>query len=180
MTKEIINYRLKRFLEAERQRDFQSVEFTEGNFTAAFKTQRAQYKLQGITDRLDKTAQGYVLIDYKTGNVKSPVLSEKFNFEFNRTGIKKNIKSFQLIIYKYVLENSTKYNLSNAFFYKVQDSKTIPLFKNTDKSEQDLRYNKCLEALRCILDEINSDKPFEHFAKDKPKCEDCKYFYICR
>jgi CRISPR/Cas system-associated exonuclease Cas4 (RecB family) len=180
MIKEIIDYRFKRFLEAEKKRGFESVAYVEKQFSAPFKLTRGACEFEAYIDRVDKVPGGYAVIDYKTGSVPNSVLAKDFDFELDIKQIKKSIKSFQLVMYKYIIENATPHNIIDAFLYNVKNGERLHLFSGLDKTEADYKYNKCLEALKFVIDEINSDTPFTYDAENNAKCENCKYFYICR
>ena len=161
MIKEIAAYRFRRFLEYERKREFESVFYAEKKVDAEIKSQNNVYKLTAYIDRVDKlSGNSYAIIDYKTGNISAPVSVK--NFE---------VKSFQLIMYKYIVETAQNLNIAGAMLLSVKNSSAVHLPHDA--------YDKCLDALREVLDKINSSGDFE-CARDKTKCEKCGYFYICR
>ena len=109
------------------------------------------------------------------------MLSDK-NFSLDETNlsrqtISENIKSFQLIIYKYLYEQNNKNKtVKDVMLYSLKDSTTTSLLKENTKIDFDI----LLGALKFIVSEINSDEPFKSEIYDDTDCQKCPYFYLCR
>lgn len=175
---EVLRFRMERFLEAENERDFDSVYKSEKKYLTQIVSDSGTYSVECIIDRIDKTGNGYAIFDYKTGRVGTPIVSRKFDdilaLGYSRENIKRAVKSLQLPLYKYIFEKETGKQVDFCGLY---DIKKAEIAGFSDNSET---YNKCIEAVKSILDEINTSEYFEFDEKDSENCENCKYFYICR
>ena len=97
---------------------------------------------------------------------------------FTREIVSKNIKSFQLIIYKYLYESQFEKEIDNCVLYSIKNFKFEKLFD--EKQDKKMLYTSTIRQLKYIISEINSDKPFKSEPYDNVKCETCPYFYLCR
>lgn len=185
LLKKLIKKRLCDFYENEQKQNFKEILEAEAKFTSKIKTADGIYNLKLKIDRIDKNEDDSLyVIDYKTGSIETP-LKAKLNGEIKgdqREFIQKNIKSFQLPVYKFVYEQENPgRTIANCILYSIRDCKKTYLF-DTKMSVEDKQniYNICLEQLKYIITEINSEIPFKSEPYDKVKCEVCPYFYLCR
>lgn len=185
LLKKLIKKRLCDFYENEQKQNFKEILEAEAKFTSKIKTADGIYNLKLKIDRIDKNEDDSLyVIDYKTGSIETP-LKAKLNGEIKgdqREFIQKNIKSFQLPVYKFVYEQENPgRTIANCILYSIRDCKKTYLF-DTKMSVEDKQniYNICLEQLKYIITEINSEIPFKSEHYDKVKCEVCPYFYLCR
>jgi len=185
LLKKLIKKRLCDFYENETKRDFKEIIEAESKFISKIEVNRTIYNLKLKIDRIDKNNDGSIyIIDYKTGSIEKP-LKSKLSDEITgdkREFIQKNIKSFQLPVYKFVYEEKNPgKTIDNCILYSVRDCNKIYLF-DTGMTHEDRQhiYNTCLDLLKYIISEINSEMPFKAEPYDKVRCETCPYFYLCR
>ncbi len=182
LLRKLLKMKLDKFRENEIERPFKQVLCTEKDFNSQIEVSRNKYNLISRMDRIDENEDGTIsIIDYKTGNVKDPLLSDK-NFSLDETNlsrqtISENIKSFQLIIYKYLYEQNNKdKTVKDVMLYSLKNSTTTSLLKENTKIDFDI----LLRALKFIIAEINSDESFKSEIYDDTDCQKCPYFYLCR
>lgn len=127
--------------------------------------------LIGIIDRVDETASGIRLVDYKTGLVKP----QDINIS-KIEQLSKKPKALQLLFYSLLYEK--KYNIQDPLFTQI-----ISL-KNTQQPHQNLHFNNNKELnaediklfeewLLSLLYKINSDEMIFHHKTDSLYCENC-------
>ncbi|MDD3922985.1 MAG: PD-(D/E)XK nuclease family protein [Endomicrobiaceae bacterium] len=184
LLKKLIKKRMCDFYENEKIRDFKEILETEFPIVTTIRIGDESYNLKVKVDRIDKNISDNIyIIDYKTGSIVSPVTT-KVSGEIKgdrREFIQQNIKSFQLPIYKYVYESKFSHNIDNCMLYSLRDGTKIYLFKEKLSQEDKINiYNTCIEQLKYIISEINSDEPFKSEIYDEPNCTNCPYFYLCR
>ena len=185
LLKKLIKKRLCDFYENETRRDFKEIIEAESKFISKIEINGAIYNLKLKIDRIDKNNDGSLyIIDYKTGSIEKP-LKSKLSNEITgdrREFIQKNIKSFQLPVYKFVYEEKNPgKTIDNCILYSVRDSNKIYLFdKDMTPEDRQFIYDICIDNLKYIISEINSDIPFKSEPYDKVRCETCPYFYLCR
>ncbi|AKL98256.1 PD-(D/E)XK nuclease family protein [Endomicrobium proavitum] len=174
LIKKVLLYRMGKFLELEKNKPFKTIYKSE----AKYKSSLGEYALECIIDRVDQTDSGYALYDYKTGKVDAPIISAKFNelllSDIHRENIKKAVKSLQLPLYKYVFEKETGKKVISCGLYDIKKAEIADF-----PADEDV-YEKCIEVLKYILDEISQGDYFEADPQDFKNCASCKYFYICR
>ncbi len=182
LLRKLLKMKLDKFRENEIERPFKQVLYTEKDFNSYIEINQTKYNLISRMDRIDENEDGTIsIIDYKTGNVKDQLLSDK-NFSLDETNlsrqtISENIKSFQLIIYKYLYEqNNNDKTVKDVMLYSLKDSTMTSLLKENTKIDFDI----LLGALKFIVSEINSDEPFKSEIYDDTDCQKCPYFYLCR
>lgn len=175
---EALRYRMERFLDAEIKREFEFVYKSEEKYETKIDAAAGIYSVECIIDRIDKTGGGYAVLDYKTGRVNAPVISKKFDellsAGYDREKIKKAVKSLQLPLYKYIFEKETSHSVGFCGLYDIKKSEI------TEIPDNPAVFDKCIEAVKSVLDEINTLEYFEFDEKDSENCKNCKYFYICR
>ncbi|MDR0800242.1 MAG: PD-(D/E)XK nuclease family protein [Endomicrobium sp.] len=179
MIKEVLMYRMKNILYYERQRSYKNIYGCEREYNSNIETASGEtYKLKCRIDRIDADGKDYMIFDYKTGAVPDKIVLEKHlvltSDDFGRQNIKKAISSLQLPLYKYIFEKETGFATLECGIY---DIKKANIIKFSEKKEV---YEKCVDAVKTVLDEINGGESFEFDEKDKVNCKICRYFYVCR
>jgi len=173
-----VEHKMEKFLELLKTREFQFVYRREEPYNSKIQCKTGEYNLHCRIDRIDKTDTGYAIYDYKTGSNVGMIMKRDFDkildSGFSLENIKKAIKSFQIPLYKYIFEKSTGYKVSECGIYDIRGG-GFEEFRNDESAHE-----KCIEALKTVLDDINSGDSFEFDAKDIVKCRECKYFNICR
>ena len=182
LLKKLLKKKLNDFKNAEIKRPFKSILETEKDFSSQIEVNQTKYNLIARMDRIDEKEDSTIsIIDYKTGSVDNPLATYKsFIFDetkFCREIISKNIKSFQLIIYKYLYEqNCPNKTVSEAMLYSLKDSTRTPLLKKDAK----INFDILLKQLIFIIADINNDEPFRSEVYDNVMCEKCPYFFLCK
>ncbi|MCA6072870.1 MAG: PD-(D/E)XK nuclease family protein [Endomicrobium sp.] len=179
MIKEVLIHRMNNILSCERERKYQSIYACEEKYVSKIKTEsRESYNLNCRIDRIDTDGKCYMIFDYKTGYMDEKTIKKKsftlLSDNFDRQNIKKAIKSLQLPLYKYIFEKETNFTVSECGIYDVKKAEI-----NEFPKEQEI-YEKCINVIKSLLDEINSGDKFEFDETDSASCKQCKYFYICR
>ncbi len=169
---------MKNILYYERLRFYKNIYGCEKKYLSNIKTRSGKtYKFNCRIDRIDTDGKNYMIFDYKTGDTLDSIVSNKYfdmiSNDFGRQNIKKAISSMQLPLYKNVFEKETGFAVSECGIY---DIKRAEIIKFPEKKEI---YDKCIDAIRSLLDEINAEESFEFDEEDKVNCKICKYFYIC-
>jgi hypothetical protein len=185
MVKDIMYYRLKKFLSKERLRKVKSILFLEERQPAGLiKLGAKHFKFKYRIDRIDLLDDGSVLVlDYKTGHSpKGPEPLDKLErMGLGREEIKKNIHSFQLPIYFYFTRGKFKEKPLNAALYGLRDL-DLSYFIKPDKLDTAARVTElCLAALEATIAEITN--PAVDFYPDKTDmrtCQYCAFSALCR
>jgi CRISPR/Cas system-associated exonuclease Cas4 (RecB family) len=177
LIKEVFNHRMRKILEKEKQREFKKVYACEKEYNSIIQiNSREVYKLNCRIDRIDTNGKEYMIFDYKTGYIHENIISEN-RFEaisFNRQDIKRAVKSLQIPLYKYIFEKETGLKVSQCGLYNVKKAEIIHFPK------EHTLYEKCIDILKFLLNEINSGDHFTFDEEDETNCKTCKYFYLCR
>jgi len=147
--------KLEPFFTLEIERFSKNIEVTECEISMNTKVHGIE--LYGIIDRIDKTENGYELLDYKSGN---------FTQYTSRTI--ENATDFQLQFY--TLLASQKYNISGAGFYSLKTGDITPEVMNDEK----------LQMLDEILEKLSFEQEinFEQCESLAP-CRFCDYVHLC-
>jgi hypothetical protein len=179
MVKEVLKHRIINVLNCERQRLYKNIYGCEQNYFSSIKTKAGKvYKLSCRIDRIDSDGENYMIFDYKTGYVPKIIVLEKhidlLANNFYRQNVKKIIKSLQLPLYKYIFEKETGFTVSECGIYDIKKSKIIRFSKRKEV------YDKCIDIVKVLLDEISGGDSFEFDKEDKVNCKTCGYFYMCR
>jgi ATP-dependent exoDNAse (exonuclease V) beta subunit len=179
MIKEVLIHRMKNVLYFEKERQHQNIYACEKKYISKITTNLNEtYNLNCRIDRIDTDGKGYMIFDYKTGYTEDNIIKKKyFNLlsdSFDRQKIKKAIDSLQLPLYKYIFEKETGFAALECGVYDVKKAKI-----NVFPKEEEI-YEKCIDVIRYLFDEINSGENFEFDEEDKDSCKQCKYFCICR
>ncbi|GHT22000.1 hypothetical protein AGMMS49953_00040 [Endomicrobiia bacterium] len=178
MIKEVLLYRMKNILHYERLRSYKNIYGCEKKYYSNIKTASGEtYKFNCRIDRIDTDGENYMIFDYKTGAAPCSIVSNKYfdlmSNNFDRQNIKKAVSSMQLPLYKNIFEKETGFAVLECGIY---DIKKAEIIKFPERKEI---YDKCIDAVRSLLDEINTGESFEFDEEDKVNCKTCKYFYIC-
>lgn len=188
LLKEILVFRMERFLDAEKERDVSKILALEKKFNTRIKLEDYFLKFEAVIDRIDELSDGSILIlDYKSGaagNLPSRDIGKIETAGFCREALKKTIKSFQLPLYLYFLDNAQRYKGAkiNAGLYALKDLGLSVIFKKeeefTHKDELMQVYLKALGAL--LKDILEPGLPFKADEEDPHHCASCPFFYLCR
>ncbi|MDR3306190.1 MAG: PD-(D/E)XK nuclease family protein [Endomicrobium sp.] len=177
LIREVFNGRMKKILEKERQREFKRVYACEKEYNSIIQTDCGEiYKLNCRIDRIDTNGEEFMIFDYKTGYTHENIISKnRFDrLNFNRQAIKKAVKSLQLPLYKRIFEKETGLKVLQCGLYNVKKAEITDF-----PPEQDI-YEKCVNIVKFLLNEINSGDYFIFDEEDETNCKTCRYFYICR
>lgn len=177
----IVRHKLNLFYHKEIERNNWTIIDTEKEFESKIQINNELYNLKAKIDRIDKTPFGNIIIDYKTGSTETPLNEKNIlnNITTDRQTIQKAIKSFQLIIYKYLYETKTSDSIENCVLYSLKTLDFTSLFKENSNDKEQI-YSICFDKLKYVISEINSDLPFKSESYDKTDCQNCPYFYLCR
>lgn len=185
MVKDVISYRLKKFLYKEAERNIKkilSVEDPSFGQRLQFKKRNIQFKCR--IDRIDQNNDnGILIIDYKTGgSAKTPVRFETLKtIEFNRETIKDKIHSFQLPLYYQFAKQKYKDTSLNAALYNLRQADLTFLFRGKEQELAEDIIKLYMDALEFIIEEIMDEKKdFEADESNEGLCEYCPFFYMCR
>jgi hypothetical protein len=193
LIKEILLYKMQRFLENEKERDVASLLWLEQELKGKINCSAGTFAFQARIDRLDKLADGSLLIiDYKTGGADLlpdlPALGRR-KTGITRRALLETIKSFQLPIYVYLAaqHKSCKGKMVNAALYSLKNitdahDGLLRLFR----SEDEMRHRfECMdaykEALGVVMEEIvNPEVPFRADTFNIRYCKLCPFVCLCR
>jgi hypothetical protein len=139
-------------------------------------------KVGGIVDRLDRTADGIRIVDYKTGrNLKLDF--KDWNQLIDRNYSERRKEIFQTLIYSDILNRAesqpilpTIYKLDNLFDDEFDPSVVI----NGNKIIYQRFTNEFREIFSSVLSEIFNPETVYDQVKDSGKCSYCPYNKICR
>ncbi|MDD4203343.1 MAG: exodeoxyribonuclease V subunit gamma [Candidatus Omnitrophica bacterium] len=187
--KDIIQDRLEAFLENERQRAEElgiRVSMVEENIKNTINTKAGELNLTAKIDRVDIDRQDNVyVLDYKAGSTSlMPSNIANINMqEISREKIKDMIRSVQLPVYLYLLQNSQKIDMEkvnvNAGLYYIRSVEIKWLFGKKDKILPKEALKLYIQATKYILEEIcDKDKPFR-CDKSARECSICPYVGMC-
>ena len=186
LVKEILNFRMERFLDNERKRDVREIVCLEETFRCRIKLRDEYFKFKAIIDRIDRLNDGSILIlDYKTGStdIMPQDIDRIESGGFDRESLKNTLKSFQLPLYLYFVDNDKDYKGEriNAALYSLRDLSEERLLKDgqlTGTGENMSIYFKALESIICDI--MDSAVPFKADEGDSRQCDHCPFFYLCR
>jgi len=182
---DIIQHRMKKFLESEKQRvdrgEIDAVVMLEKSIPWKIKTQSGMFDFTAKVDRVDKLSDGeFLVIDYKTGSAKLPNVNLD-KLKYCRKEIKNAIKSFQLPIYIWACREHLGAQDVNAAIYFLRTCEIKEYLKRADPEKKKENLDACLKAISFILDEIvNPDMVFEADEDAERKCVYCPYSSLCR
>jgi DNA helicase-2/ATP-dependent DNA helicase PcrA len=143
---------LKEFFEIHKN-NWPEVEYLEKGFSLKI----GKYIIKGVIDRIDKSAEGVEIVDYKTGEVKD---GEKLGPD----------DKAQLLLYQIAVEEVFGLKPTKLTFYYL--NKNLPVsFLGSDKDKEKLKLK--------ILDQIEAIKKSDFKATPSLLCKYCDYFDIC-
>jgi CRISPR/Cas system-associated exonuclease Cas4 (RecB family) len=185
MVREIMSYRLKKFLAKERLRKVKEIVSLEaGQPVGEIRLADRPFKFKYRIDRIDLLDDGSILvIDYKTGGrAKEPQdLTGLGTIELDRANIKKKIRSFQLPIYYYFTRSMFKDRPLNAGLYNLRDLDFSYFIKPKELQKADRVMELCLKALEAVILEITSpDTDFYPDPSDDYSCRHCAFAGLCK
>jgi len=139
-------------------------------------------KVGGIVDRLDRTANGIRIVDYKTGrNLKLDF--KEWNQLTDREYGDRRKEIFQTLIYSDIISRSesqpilpTIYKLDNLFDEEFNPS----VIFNGAKFIYQRFINEFTETFSSVLTDIFNPETIYDQVKDSQKCSYCPYNRICR
>lgn len=184
MVKDVLKYRLERFLDNEEGRDVREIICLEkGHFgdTISFPSGNVRFKYR--IDRVDRLEDGYILvIDYKTGMMPRPPadLKKLEEMSFDRISIKDTIHSFQLPIYYSFVKSKYSDLKINAALYNIREpGKFVYFIKQKNIETADRTLEICMKALEAIILEIRD--PCRQFESDtdSQSCRYCPFSGLC-
>jgi ATP-dependent helicase/nuclease subunit B len=185
MLREIMLYRLKKFLENERSRKVKSVlSLEQGQPEGFIEFDARKFAFKYRIDRIDLLRDDSILVlDYKTGfSAKSPAGLVKLEaMELSRQGIRDNIHSFQLPIYCYFARHMFKDKPLNAALYNLRNLELSYFIDDSKLDTLKRTMELCLKALDFILAEIiNPGVDFYPDNSDERGCQYCAFSTLCR
>ncbi|MFA5145473.1 MAG: PD-(D/E)XK nuclease family protein [Candidatus Omnitrophota bacterium] len=185
MVRDIMEFRLKKFLDSERARKVKKIISLEDRKPAEKITFLGRdFKFKYRIDRVDQLEDGSLLvIDYKTGgNLKSPAGLNKLKaMACDRASIRGAINSFQLPVYYYFTSRQFKDTPLNAALYNLRDIEFIDFIKSANPDTAKEVMDISFKALEAIVSEIvdpglgfQADSSLEH------NCEYCPFSVMCK
>lgn len=188
MIEQIMRFRLDKFLDNEQTRKVQSIIGLEIDMEKEIElknSRRRRIRFKCRIDRIDRVDNNTVqVLDYKTGNTDSVPASlrtlQKALETPDRRIIKKAIKSFQLPLYVYCVEQEYKDSIITAGLYNLKTLKTSEFLKIKEYDQKNEIMQCCLDMLGFIIDEIyDLAQPFAADDSDD-SCKYCPFVSLCR
>jgi CRISPR/Cas system-associated exonuclease Cas4 (RecB family) len=153
------------------------------NYQVVSDTKTFQIKIGGIVDRLDQTAGGLRIVDYKTGR------NMKLDFKdwqqlVDRTVADRRKEIFQTLIYSDIVSRTESYSAIFPVIYKLDDLFDEEFIPNVIFQGEKLSFNRISEEFGAVftdvLSEMFSQTNIYDQTKDLQKCSYCAYNKICR
>jgi ATP-dependent helicase/nuclease subunit B len=177
----IVCDRMEKFLDNEATRDISKIISLETEIEREMIIGNKAYKFKYSADRVDELADGSILIiDYKTGSsdIRPKNLGALKKMEFTRSGIKDDLKSFQLPIYYHFISKDFSDKKVNAALYSLR-SMGMSEFIRSDEDNKEELMDICYKALEAVIAEIvNPDILFEA-DKQNARCDYCPFKSLC-
>jgi ATP-dependent helicase/nuclease subunit B len=185
LLKEIIRFRMERFLEEEKTRDVSRILLLEEKFREKVVLAKKEFNFVLKVDRIDlMTDNSMLILDYKTGGAEiKPRSIEKIKeYGFQRSALKHTIGSFQMPLYLYfVRRRQIDQPMINAAIYNLRLSQIEYFLKSDDFSRIQEIEEVFLQALTSIVSEIVDPQiNFTCDEQDARYCQNCPFFYLCR
>ncbi|MFH1062622.1 MAG: PD-(D/E)XK nuclease family protein [Candidatus Omnitrophota bacterium] len=187
MIKQIMRFRLEKFLDNEATRQVQSIAGLETDIKKEIKsgkTKERKIRFKCRIDRIDRIDNNKLqVLDYKTGSSDSVPASlktlQKALETPERKTIRKAIKSFQLPLYLYCVEQEDKDSIITAGLYNLRTLKIDEFPRPKEYEQKDEIMQCCLDMLGYIIDEIyDLDQVFEADDSDD-SCKYCPFVSLC-
>lgn len=188
MVREIIRFRLERFLDNEAGRPVSEVIALERKYHDTLSLAGGDIRFSARIDRIDRLSDGSILVlDYKTGSADMPgdIRAIK-DTALSRELIRDTVRSFQLPLYLYFTDKLYSGLKTNAALYAIRDLEDNyglrPLFRKEEQfAEKDEIMRLFLKALEGVFQDIlNPDIPFAADKSGYSKCEYCQFRALCR
>ncbi|MFH0877748.1 MAG: PD-(D/E)XK nuclease family protein [Candidatus Omnitrophota bacterium] len=189
LTKEVLEFRLKIFLEHEEQRQVKVLLGVEKTFLDTIPLAEGEILFKCKIDRIDRLVdESLLVLDYKTGSGDVfPSRPEKIEAtDFSRSALKKTVKSFQLPIYLYFVQKENKDAVVNAGLYSLRAPEGNGILKCLFGQEDSFGQRQSamalfMRALDAVTREIlDAGVPFVSDDTDPHYCQNCPFFYLCR
>jgi hypothetical protein len=192
LVKEMLSFRLERFLHNEMRRDVAEVVCLEKTFAGKIEFGQGSFRFKAVVDRIDRLSDASLLIiDYKTGNTDilpadDPRAIERACRE--RGLLKEAVKSFQLPLYVYFVGRDPRFSDAgiDAALYSVkdfsQDYGLNRIFRKKDSPNERAELMEAyMNAAGALLQDIlDPGVPFYADENDIRQCANCPFFYLCR
>jgi ATP-dependent helicase/DNAse subunit B len=142
-----------------------------------------QIKIGGIIDRLDQTAEGLRIIDYKTGrNMKLDFKDWSQLVDRNYADRRKEI--FQTLIYADIVNRSENHSAIFPVIYKLDNLFDEEFVPNVIYQGDKLSFHQVAEEFRGVFSDVLSEmfsgtNSYDQ-TKDLQKCNYCTFNKICR
>ncbi|HEX7584196.1 MAG TPA: PD-(D/E)XK nuclease family protein, partial [Prolixibacteraceae bacterium] len=140
-------------------------------------------RIGGIVDRIDRTAHGLRIIDYKTGRNLQLDFKEWFHLVDRNYGLRRK-EIFQTLIYSDILSHTENELPIFPSIYKLDDLFNEEFVPNVIFQGEKLIFQKVKNEFTAVfsdvLSEIFSIGNIYDQTKDSQKCSYCPYNKICR
>ncbi len=180
LLRDIVKNKLLSFFDFEKNRRDCEIIATEVKLRSRLELEGETFvRLKGRADRLDRRCDDFFIVDYKSGEFKTPLknLDGAIN---DRKTMRKKIKSFQLPVYVFLFwRENPRLPLEriNAEFYSIREIEEVSIFKN---NAADAMNGIFLPSLKALISGIFDPKtPFERDSDDELYCRNCPYSNIC-
>ena len=184
LLREIMNERLRKFLENEEQWPVKKILSLEEDRKATIKLNGQDVPFVYTVDRVDELEDGsIVIIDYKTGgaNITPKRLSSLQSMQMNRESIKEDLRSFQLPLYYHFTKEQMPTSDINAQLYNIRSLKRESFIRDDDKGNESEIMDISIQALEYIHKEICDPKvSFSCESVDERRCENCPFVSPCK
>ena len=167
LLKRVIGERLGRFLDNEAtnpERAVKEILHLESRFQDTLELPVGKVRFNFIMDRIDRLEDGTVLlVDYKTGSVdQMPKAPEALaGMELSCENIRQHIRSFQVPLYFYYLDQQYPNEQINAALYNLRTLKIQKFLNQGFSGDRSAVHETYLRALNFVLEEIfNPEAPF--------------------
>lgn len=182
---EVLRFRLGHFLDFEAKREVREVICVEKAYEGPVRLGEMEVAFKSKIDRIDKLSDGSLLVlDYKTGGSDlMPVSTEKIEGSaWSRHHLKKTVRSFQLPLYYYFVQEACGNSRLNAGFYQLKDLDLKVFFETEeDFAQAKPRMDVLMKALEFICREVlDPSVPFAADPEDTHYCGTCPFFNLCR
>jgi ATP-dependent helicase/nuclease subunit B len=184
LLKEIMKFRLTRFLEEEKNRQVSLILMLESKFKEKIALSSGEFNFVLKVDRIDRVSDGSLLIiDYKTGGaeLKPKTVDEILEYGFDRQALKNTVGSFQMPLYLYfVRRNQTGQPIVNAALYNLRSGLMDYFLKPGDFTSIENIEKVFIRALDHLISEI-VDPQIDFIGDDQDSryCQNCPFFYLC-
>ncbi|HAH24285.1 MAG TPA: hypothetical protein DCL77_11125, partial [Prolixibacteraceae bacterium] len=137
----------------------------------------------GIIDRMDQTAEGLRIIDYKTGrNMKLDF--KEWSQLVDRTIADRRKEIFQTLIYSDIVNRTEHHSAIFPVIYKLDDLFDEEFIPNVIFQNEKLSFNQVADEFNTVFSDVLSEmfsvtNTYDQ-TKDLQKCSYCAYNKICR